>query len=136
MPPVAALQPTLEHDDGQRLVLAAPLAANLNDKGCAFGGSLVSLMTLAGWSLVTLRLLRAGIDADVFVAESQVHYLKPLYEDLRAEASARAPADWDGFIATVRERGRARIHIDAAVAMADGALATRCQSSYAAILRR
>ena len=42
--------------DGESLTMAAPLAPNVNDKGCAFGGSLVSLMTLAGWGLVKLAL--------------------------------------------------------------------------------
>ena len=43
--------------DGDSLSLHAPLAANFNDKGCAFGGSLTSLMTLAGgaWSRCMYR---------------------------------------------------------------------------------
>ena len=44
MPPVVAMQIRASHFDGARLLLEAPLAANLNDKGCAFGGSLVSVM--------------------------------------------------------------------------------------------
>ena len=39
-----------------RLRLRAPLAPNVNDKGSAFGGSLASLMTLAGWALATRKL--------------------------------------------------------------------------------
>lgn len=135
MPPVAALQPHLAEADDTRVLLTAPLAANVNDKGCAFGGSLVSLLTLAGWSLVTLRLMREGLEADVFVAESQVHYLKPLYTDLHAEARAEDDADWEGFIATLRSRGRARIGILAEAPLAEGGIATRCHSRYAAILK-
>ena len=70
MPPVAAMQVRAVHYDGQRLRLHAPLDRNVNDKACAFGGSLVSLLTLAGWGLVTLRCHQLGIDADVFVADS------------------------------------------------------------------
>jgi hypothetical protein len=33
--------------DGDSLRMSAPLAPNINDKGCAFGGSLASVMTLA-----------------------------------------------------------------------------------------
>ena len=51
--------------DGQALTLAAPLPPNINDKGCAFGGSLASLMTLAGWGLVRLQLQARGSDAEV-----------------------------------------------------------------------
>ena len=35
--------------DGSSLALGAPLAANSNHKGTAFGGSLFSLAVLAGW---------------------------------------------------------------------------------------
>src|SRR5690606_14017317 len=47
MPPVRALQVRLLDDEEGRLRIKAPLSANVNDKGSAFGGSLVSLMTLA-----------------------------------------------------------------------------------------
>ena len=56
MPPVAAMQPAIAHWQDGHLRLRAPLAANVNDKGCAFGGSLCSLMTLAAWGLVYLEL--------------------------------------------------------------------------------
>ncbi|MCP2936805.1 thioesterase domain-containing protein, partial [Salmonella enterica subsp. enterica serovar Typhimurium] len=83
------------------------------DKGCAFGGSLASLMTLAGWGLLTLRLEDAGFDAEVYVAESQTRYRAPLYDDLRVEAALVDEAAWPGFVDTLRARGRARIEIAA-----------------------
>ena len=48
MPPVAAMQVEVEGMRGDALRLTAPLSANVNDKGNAFGGSLTSLMTVAG----------------------------------------------------------------------------------------
>src|SRR5690242_1639285 len=91
------------------LVLAAPLAPNVNDKGCAFGGSLASLMTLAGWALVELALERRGEDCDVFVADSHVRYLEPVWNDFRAEARLAEGAAFDTFFATLAERGKARV---------------------------
>jgi thioesterase domain-containing protein len=76
----------LAHYDDDMLSMQAPLAPNVNDKGCAFGGSLVSLMTLSGWALVELALRRRGHDCDVFVAESRVRYLSPLWRDFHSEA--------------------------------------------------
>src|SRR5690606_40852383 len=73
MPPVAAMQLRIAGYDGDALTLEAPLALHDNDKGCAFGGSLVSLLTLASWGLVTLHVQQAGLDADVFVARSEEH---------------------------------------------------------------
>jgi len=107
MPPVAALRIRVDGFDGDCLRLSAPLAVHVNDKGCAFGGSLGSLMTLAAWGVVTLRLQAAGIAADVFVADSDVRFLAPLFADLHAEARLADPGEWDGFIARLRERGRA-----------------------------
>jgi len=135
MPPVAVMNVRILDYDGEALRLHAPLARHVNDKGCAFGGSLVSLMTLAGWGLVTLHLEQAGIAADVFVADSDVRYFAPLYADLQAEARLDAGASWDGFIATLRERGRARALLRARVPLPEGGIATECTARYVAVAR-
>ncbi len=136
IPPVAAMQPRIARYDGQRLRLHAALSLHVNDKGCAFGGSLASLMTLAAWGLVTLKVHEAGLDADVFVADAQVRYLAPLYADLEAEAGLAADQSWDGFIATLRARGRARAVLRTRVPLPDGGIATEASSRYVAILCR
>lgn len=115
MPPVRAMQVRAVHYDGQVLRLQAPLASNVNDKACAFGGSLVSLMTLAGWGLVTLKLKEAGIAAEVYVADSQVRYLAPLYTDLVAEARLDDGTDWAAVLQAWHARGRARAAVQAVV---------------------
>jgi thioesterase domain-containing protein len=134
MPPVAALGLHAVGFDGDCLRLHAPLAANVNDKGCAFGGSLASLMTLAGWGLVNLRLQQAGIDADVFVADSRLRYRAPLYADLEAGARLAEGASWETFLARLRERGRAGIRIAAWVDLPDGrGVAADCAARFVAI---
>ena len=134
MPPVAAMDIAIAGREGDTLTLRAPLALNVNDKDCAFGGSLVSLMTLAGWGLVTLRCHQIGIAADVFVADSEIRYLAPLYADLRATA-ALAGSGWAEFDEALRSRGRARVRIAATVPLPDGGVATTLRASYAAIAR-
>jgi thioesterase domain-containing protein len=93
------------------LSLAAPLAPNVNDKGCAFGGSLASVMTLAGWALVELELQRRGEDCDVFIGDSAVRYLAPVWNDFRADAVLAEGTDWTAFFATLAVRGKARIDV-------------------------
>jgi thioesterase domain-containing protein len=132
MPPVAALQLRLDAYDGACLRLRAPLAPNLNDKGCAFGGSLVSLMTLAGWGLVMMKLMDAGLEADVYVADSDLRYRAPLYADLLAEATLADGESWDVFFATLRSRGKARLEIVATVPLPEGGVATESRSRYVA----
>lgn len=135
MPPVAAMAVGIEHYDGTCLRLHAPLERHVNDKGSAFGGSLASLMTLAGWGLVTLQVRAAGLEADVFVADSQIDYLVPLFADLRAEARLQGEGDWSGFVAALRGRGRARETLVAEVQLPDGGIACRCRARYVAIAR-
>ncbi|WP_426661435.1 YiiD C-terminal domain-containing protein [Rhodanobacter aciditrophus] len=121
----------LAHDD-DLLVLGAPLAPNVNDKGCAFGGSLVSLMTLCGWGLVELALRRHGHDCDVFVGESAVRYLQPVWADFRAEARLAEGADWKTFFDTLRSRGKARIEVACLVPGTDGRPAATLSARFVA----
>ncbi|HEY9144541.1 MAG TPA: YiiD C-terminal domain-containing protein [Arenimonas sp.] len=133
MPPVRAMQVRAVHYDGQVLRLRAPLSHNVNDKACAFGGSLVSLMTLAGWGLMTLKLREAGIRAEVYVADSQVRYLAPLYADLEAGARLADDVDWASVLQAWQARGRARAGISAWVSGPDGAVVADLQGRYAAL---
>ncbi len=135
LPPLAAIQARVAAYDGQRLHLTAPLAANVNDKGSAFGGSMTSLMTYAGWGLVTLQLQQAGLRADVFVADSTVRYLKPLYAELRAEAVLAPEQSWELFLATLAQRGRARIHLQARMIGTEGEVMADLASRYVAIAK-
>ncbi len=115
MPPVAALGVRVSGFNGETLRLAAPLAANVNDKGCAF----------------------AGLDADVYVADSSIRYRAPVFTDLEVAAvrDAEVGVDWPGFIAMLRSRGRARIGIRADCTLADGTVATESTARFVAIAR-
>jgi thioesterase domain-containing protein len=131
MPPVAAMAIRVARYDDARLRLHAPLAANVNDKDCAFGGSLASLMTLAGWGWLMLKCAEAGIAADVYVADSHLRYLAPVYADLEAEAWLGEDEDWPAVLRCLSERGRARVHMQAAVPGANGTPAATLKARYA-----
>lgn len=133
MPPVRALQLRIAHYDGATLALHAPLAANVNDKGSAFGGSLASLMTLASWGLATLKLAEAGHAAEVYVQDSQLRYLKPLYSELQVVARIADGEAWPTFVATFAARGKARAQLVADVRDAEGALVTGFEGRYVAL---
>ena len=111
IPLARAMELHLHHYDTDSITLAAPLAPNVNDKGCAFGGSLASLMTLAGWALVELALQKTGERCDVFVGESTVRYLDPVWNDFHAQATLAEGSDWETFFRTLQERGKARIEV-------------------------
>jgi len=136
MPPVAAMGVSINGYDGESLRLRAPLALHVNDKGCAFGGSMASLMTLAGWGLFTLRLRAAALDAEVFVADSSVKYREPLYADLVVEAWRAGDESWEDALDALRTRGRARMFLAACVRLPDGTVAAESRARFVALARR
>jgi len=131
MPPVAAMDIRSAGHDGEVLRLRAPLAANVNDKACAFGGSLASIMTLAGWGWLTMRTLEDGRKVDVYVADSQVRYLLPLFGDLLAEARLAHGQDWTTIARSLAERGRARATMRARVLGPEGAVIATMDARFA-----
>lgn len=118
--------------DGRGILLHAPLEPNINDKGTAFGGALVSLMILAGWSLPRLLLRRVGIDADLVIGRCEVRFVKPV------EAAFSVRCDWPGasaveqFLAQVRTRGRGKLEL-APEALAGAEVAATLAARYAAL---
>lgn len=114
------------------LWLRAPLAPNRNDKGCAFGGSLTSLLTLAGWGSAVLALGAAGDGAEIYVQDSAVRYLAPVWEDIAVVAHL-LDDDVDGFPQTYTARGRARASVNAECRLADGTLAATLSARFVAI---
>ena len=133
MPPVRALGLSIADYDGERLILRAPLAANVNDKGSAFGGSLASLMTLAAWGLTTLKLDEVGQRAEVYVQDSHLRYLKPLYDELRIEARLSPEHSWSSFRAAFAARGKARATLAAAAFDSSGAAVTSFDGRFVAL---
>ncbi|MFN7212411.1 MAG: YiiD C-terminal domain-containing protein [Lysobacteraceae bacterium] len=135
MPPVAALGLAVDGLDDRCLRLVAPLSRNVNDKGCAFGGSLASALTLAAWGALETALHHVGEDVDIYVADSRLEYLAPLYGDLLVEAAmpdAEAVAALCGKLAA---RGRGGLVMAAEARDAAGRVVTRLEGRYAAVRR-
>ncbi|MGH8105774.1 MAG: YiiD C-terminal domain-containing protein [Arenimonas sp.] len=133
MPPVQAMAiKAIRLDDGV-LSVSAPLANNVNDKACAFGGSLVSVMTMAAWGLLTEQCRREKIDAEVFIADSQVRFLAPVFGDLQASASLHSDSHWSVFFQTIRNRGRARAVAHASIKNEQGQTLCEMTARFAAI---
>lgn len=133
IPLTRAMGVTVAGFDAAGLVLRAPLAPNLNHKHTAFGGSLATLATLAGWSLLQL-LLREQPPATVVIQESAVSYLRPVTADFAARC-ALPPADtFDRFRRTLARKGMARIALEATIPAGEE-IAVRFDGSFVAIAR-
>lgn len=133
IPMARAMQLSLREYDADRLTISAPLAPNINDKGCAFGGSLVSLMTLAGWGVVVLKLKDLGRKCDVYVQDSAVRYLAPVWSDIVAVAQLADGETWDAFAQSLAQRGRARATVQCQVPLETGGDACTMQARFVAI---
>ena len=133
IPLARAMQLSVRTYDGGSLALAAPLAPNINDKGCAFGGSLLSLLTLAGWGLIVLKLRELGRACDVYVQDSEVRYLAPVWDDFSAEARLAEGESWDEFARVLRARGRARVRVACTVPLPSGEPACTFFARFVAI---
>jgi thioesterase domain-containing protein len=101
----------VESADDHGVALRAPLAANANDKGTAFGGSLYSVAVLAGWGWVTCYLAARDRDSEVVIQESTMRFLAPCEGELRARAVAPSEAQVDKLLKMLNRAGRGRVSV-------------------------
>lgn len=121
--------------DGDSLSLAAPLAPNVNDKGCAFGGSLASLMTLAGWGLIKLAVDARTLGCEIYVQDSSIRYLAPVWQDFEAVAKLAEGESFDEFFVALAARGKARLRVHCVVPLADGSSAATLEARFVALTK-
>lgn len=99
--------------DENGLELTAPLAANHNHLGTAFGGSLSAVATLAGYAL--LWLLLEDRTVHVVVREGHISYRHPVEGEIRAVCRPPEPAQREAFQKTFRQAGKARLELGVTV---------------------
>jgi thioesterase domain-containing protein len=99
--------------DGRKLVLTAPLSANVNHQLSAFGGSLFSVSALAGWSILQLKLAEIGISANTVIAGGDVGYASPVFEDIRCELEL--PPEYDAFAQRLESTGRGSLLLNSSI---------------------
>ncbi|MFZ0499651.1 MAG: YiiD C-terminal domain-containing protein [Steroidobacteraceae bacterium] len=97
----------------EQVQLAAPLAPNLNHNETAFGGSVAALATLSAWSLLHLRLARAGLQARPVIQRSTMEFEQPIPGDFDAVCRFTDELAWERFRLILVRRGRARLTLAA-----------------------
>lgn len=109
IPLTRAMGVTVESFDAAGLTLAAPLDANHNHLGTAFGGSLSAIATLAGYGLLWLKL--GDRSAHIVVRSSRIRYRHPVRRTIRA--MARPPSDkiLETFITKFQSTGKAAVRL-------------------------
>lgn len=112
--------------------LSAPLAANINHAGTAFGGSISMLAILAGWSLVHCRLSNLNIEHRLVIQCNEIDYLKPSANHFSAEAFLTDLDAWPVFLETLSKKGRARLSVSCNI-LCDGLITAKFTGIYVAI---
>ncbi len=105
--------------DGGRLVLEAPLSANVNHQLSAFGGSLFSVSALAGRSILQLKLGELEIKANTVIAGGDVAYTAPVFEDIRCVLTL--PDTYPEFVEKLKDTGRGSLVLTSNVYLAGAA---------------
>ena len=113
IPLTRSMQVTVETYDGHALVLSAPLPANHNHLGTAFGGSLAALMMLAGYGLLWLEL--ENCRAHVVVRESTIKFHRPVSGTIHATCHGPDSAVLDEFHQKLVKKGKARISLEVTI---------------------
>jgi len=109
IPLTRAMGVHVEKFDATALILTAPLAPNHNHLGTAFGGSLATLATLAGYTLLWLEL--GDRDSHIVIRDSQIRYLAPVRGELCASAPRIPPEQLLAFRDAYQKFGKARIQL-------------------------
>lgn len=115
IPLTRALAVTVEHYDGERLVVSAPLEPNHNHQGTGFGGSLYSVAVVAAWGSVELKLADFGLTGNVVVQGGEMNYLGPVAEDFVAMAELPGAADLARLKKSLDRHGKGRLTVKAGV---------------------
>ena len=114
-----------------KVVLAAPLAPNINHRDTVFGGSASALAILSAWSLLHLRLTAAAQPSRVVIQRNSMDYLAPIAGDFTATATLGQDATWGGFLRMLTRKGLARITVGAVLDF-QGRLAGRLSGEFVA----
>ncbi|CAN7160703.1 YiiD C-terminal domain-containing protein [Phenylobacterium sp. LjRoot219] len=132
IPLSAAMQVSVAAISPDAVSLGAPLRPNINHKSTVFGGSASALAILSAWSLVHLKLVAEGVQAELVIQSNRMDYAAPITSDFTATATLADGADWARFATTLARRRRARIRV-ASVLACNGAVNGKFEGEFVAL---
>lgn len=123
---------TIEHADFKKVVLKAPLTANHNHMGTAFGGSISMLLILSGYTWLYHRLNQTGFDYHVILKKSDVDYLLPITEDMLIVCESPGDDELENFLKVFEVKGKAKIKLSPIINSSNG-IAARMVGEFLAV---
>ncbi len=97
--------------DGQSINLSAPLSPNINHRGTVFGGSLVTVAILAGWTILHLKLMSVNLNCRLVIQKSMMDFKKPVFSDFTAKCVLPDQDEWTKFKNALIQKGKARLDL-------------------------
>jgi thioesterase domain-containing protein len=94
--------------DHSGVVLAVPLAPNVNHRGTMFGGSASALAMLAGWGYIWTLLREVDMEGTIVIRRNRMDFNSPLKEDIRAKTSTIDDKSIASLLQGLRTHGEAR----------------------------
>lgn len=130
MPVAKAMDVHVLTADKNKMELSCSLSANYNHLGTAFGGSLCTLMILAAYCQLFDLINGQG---HVVIKRSEMEFLKPVQEDLRAVCLPPGHEAAQAFLKAYQKKGRARIELISEIVLKDGTVAARMLGEFVSI---
>lgn len=127
IPLTRAMEVHVQSNDERQLTLTAPLAANHNHLGTAFGGSLAALAMLTGYALLWLDL--GDRAAYIVISESSLKFRRPVRGEL--QATCNRPDALADFRRTFEAKGKARLTLEVEI-RSEGEVAVAFTGTYVA----
>lgn len=93
------------------ITVSAPFSANKNIHNTAFAGSIYTVATIAGWSLVNNLASINGIEGSVVLAKAEMQYKKPINGDIIATCQLKDTTALATFLNSFQRKNRARITV-------------------------
>lgn len=93
--------------------VTAPLKANINHMGTAFGGSLGAVLITSCYAWLFHHLEKQGFQTHVLIKEGTTEYLHPVNQNFSAICVAPTGVEYEEFQDHFERKGRARLKLHA-----------------------
>jgi thioesterase domain-containing protein len=134
IPLSSAMQISVVSVNEEAVVLAAPLAPNINHRATVFGGSASAVAILSAWSLLHTRVTNAGVASRLVIQRNTMSYERPIEGTFIARSALARPQEWANFNRMLVRKGKARIEVSAVLEYA-GQVAGRFSGEFVALIQ-
>lgn len=115
IPSVKSLRFQLNEVSMDKVRAQAPLIANSNHMGTAFGGSLYSLLVLTCYSWLYSTLNQLGHSFEIVIQTGVIDYKSPVSQSIETLCPKPDGVKWKSFLSQLEKKGKARIVLEAFV---------------------